>query len=45
MFPDALSPFIIFLIPQTSHRAAAAAVKPATEEGGTAQEPDRKQVQ
>lgn len=29
MFPDVLSPFIIFLIPQTPSRAAAAALHPA----------------
>lgn len=29
MFPDVLSPFIIFLIPQTPSRAAAAALRPA----------------
>lgn len=45
MFPDILSPFIIFLIPQTSCRAASAAVRLATEEGGTSQEPDHIQVQ
>lgn len=45
MFPDILSPFIIFLIPQTSCRAVSAAVRPATEEGGTSQEPDHIQVQ
>lgn len=40
MFPDILPPFIIFLIPQTSRRAASAAVRPATEEGGPSPEPD-----
>ena len=40
-----LSPFIIFLIPQTSCRAASAAGRPANEEGGTSKEPDHIQVQ
>lgn len=45
MFPDVLSPFIIFLIPRTSRRAASAAVKAATEDGEASQEPDHIQVQ